>query len=286
MILSPPLVTAVVPTYNAAAVLRECLESLVAQDYENLEILVMDGGSKDETVAIARSFGTQVRVITEPDEGIYDAMNKGIAASTGEWLYFMGADDALVDPFVLSDMMSSEAAQDETTLLLYGDVRGDLLGEKYPGELTPEKLVAGNICHQSIFYRRRRFDIEAPYQIRYRLYADWDLNLRVFLRHPGTFRYVDRLVATFTGGLSTSRDDQAFWSERLHRIWDDAVLGHGKPFAKNLLTPHYLATMNEVRKRGDWARLGSLFAESLRRSHVVTGFVPAAFRRIRKKPLY
>ena len=88
----------ILPTFNCDKVIRHCIESIVGQEFHDWELLVMDGMSRDGTLEIVRQYSSKdsrIRVYSEPDNGIYDAMNKGIDKSQGEWLYFMGSDDSL-----------------------------------------------------------------------------------------------------------------------------------------------------------------------------------------------
>lgn len=91
-------ISIIIATYNASKTLRRCLDSIVPQLTDECELVLVDGGSKDDTNAIIDSYGDQVSVhISEPDQGIYDAWNKGIKASSGEWIMFVGADDTLLN---------------------------------------------------------------------------------------------------------------------------------------------------------------------------------------------
>src|SRR5512138_2868657 len=95
-----PLVSVVTPVFNGAATLARCIESVAGQTYPNVEHLVADGGSADGTTGVLRRAGVAWWV-SEPDRGIYDAINKGIDESHGEWLYFLGADDVVATPDAL-----------------------------------------------------------------------------------------------------------------------------------------------------------------------------------------
>src|SRR5690348_134930 len=97
-------VSIIIPTYNPGKILVKALESVITQDYSNTELIVMDGGSTDGTVSLLQQYNIHIAYWkSEPDSGIYDAMNIGIAKATGTWLLFLGADDELM-PGILSSV--------------------------------------------------------------------------------------------------------------------------------------------------------------------------------------
>src|SRR4051812_22785748 len=112
----------IIPTFNARATLRECVASIEQQTFSDFEILLIDGASTDGTLALIQEIGATYRNIrwrSEPDAGVYDAMNKGIRLARGQWLYFLGADDWLRDASVFENM---EPHLNGTADLVYGDV--------------------------------------------------------------------------------------------------------------------------------------------------------------------
>ena len=218
--MNSPFFSIIIPCYNSAGTIREALASIMQQRFTDLEVLIMDGASKDETLSIIKAFGdTRIKIYSEPDKGIYDAMNKGTLRATGQWLYFLGSDDYLFDENVLSDMQSFIAAS--ASEVVYGDVKvkGEALwardGEVYGGEFDFYALYKSNICHQSIFYNRK-FVLRNgfTYSLRYPVSADWDFNFRCWQKTK--FTYVERIVAVFqAGGLSTIKDiKEPFHQER------------------------------------------------------------------------
>ncbi len=95
-----PLVSIIIPTYNSAKTLSKCLDSLVNQTFQNFEVIILDGKSSDDTVSISLRYTDifkNIRLISERDKGIYHAMNKGIEMAKGEWLYFLGSDDYILE---------------------------------------------------------------------------------------------------------------------------------------------------------------------------------------------
>ena len=144
-----PLLTIILPTFNAAAVLPGCLESLVAKDESWLEILLMD-----DTLAIASSFAGRLPrlcVVSEPDEGIYDAMNKGMELATGDWLYFIGADDRWIDAGRILELLGKTPTS--VDILQINARKGE--NETYTRSMSRGRMLAGEeFNHQTIFYSR------------------------------------------------------------------------------------------------------------------------------------
>jgi len=220
------VISVIVPTRNAAGTIDACLDSLAAQNFRDFELCIVDAQSSDDTVAridARRSaIGREVRVISEPDRSVYDAMNKGIASSGGEWLYFLGADDALFDADVLGDMAREMRTNDAD--VLYGDVIFRDSGERYSGEFTLERLLFDrNICHQAIFYRRSVLEQHGGYSRRYPIWADWELNIRLF-RHPSLrARWVDRTIALYQPRSGVSRAEDPVFSKELPALLNNQL---------------------------------------------------------------
>jgi glycosyltransferase involved in cell wall biosynthesis len=206
------LLSIIIPTFNSSLILSRAIESILCQDFKDYEIWVIDGRSTDNTVEIIREYQSgnkKIHFISEPDKGIYDAMNKGIEATNGQWLYFMGSDDTLYDSHVLTAIFGAEKKIDCD--VLYGNVYSAHFNGIYDGEFTPEKLYNKNICHQAIFMRRNIFQTTGNFDIRYRAHADWDHNIKWFLNPGIKKKHIDIIVAEYAeGGFSSLNDDQQF----------------------------------------------------------------------------
>jgi len=209
----------IIPTYNAAETLRRCLESITIQTFRCFEVILIDGCSTDETLTIIKEFSDNlyIRYISEPDLGIYDAMNKGIDRAKGEWIYFLGSDDCFYDENVLASI--AKFAKNNTGKVIYGNVimRGqnqwNLENAIFDGQYNTEKLIDRNICHQAIFYHRDIFRRNGRFTIKYVTSADFDFNMRC---HANTeFVYMDLIIANFfVGGHSTVTNDSKFHQDR------------------------------------------------------------------------
>ena len=206
----------IIPTLNVATTLRACLDSVARQTYRDFELVLVDGGSTDGTLDIANSFapnlGARLIIHCGTDEGVYDAMNRGVGLATGTWLLFLGGDDTLYEADTLA-RVAAFIGEHEPSDLVYGDVITRSTSNRYGGAFDLDRLLfKRNICHQSIFYRRELFDSIGPYNLRYRALADWDFNIRCFSNPALVTQYMEIVVARYNvlGGLSNTVVDKDF----------------------------------------------------------------------------
>ena len=189
-------ITYVTITYNAAKVLKRTLDSVLEQDYPNIEHLIIDGASTDDTLKLVNDYiaqsnatdnGHQIQVTSEPDKGIYDAMNKGLRCLTGDYVCFLNAGDFLPSPNTASRIAQQVTASGGIPAVLYGDTdivdgEGHFLHHRRlapPEHLTWKSFRQGMlVCHQA-FYARADFAIATPYDMQYRYSADVDWCIRV-----------------------------------------------------------------------------------------------------------
>lgn len=217
-----PLVTVVTVCFNAERHIAEAIESVLGQTYPELEYLVVDGGSTDGTLNIIRShedhFRGRLSWTSEPDAGIYDAMNKGIARSSGPLIGLLNADDSY-PPEAVARVVEAYLAHPETGAV-YGDVevvdgsgnlirveRARVLG---PGEVRPDRMP---MCHQSLFITRRTYDEIGTYDASYRVLADYEWMLRALSRGV-TMTHVPAVLARFRAGGACSVQAKRSAAER------------------------------------------------------------------------
>ena len=179
----------IIPTFNSASVLPKALGSIVSQTFTDWEVLIMDGVSTDDTLKVAQSYNdSRIRIYSEPDKGIYDAMNNGIKKAQGEWLYFLGSDDWLLNATVLNQIFSNDIEKYD---VIYGDVESTHLDQLHHGEWDMMKIkYKYNICHQAIFYRKKIFKKIGLYNLKYPLLADFDFNMRWFFNTNTKSNYI------------------------------------------------------------------------------------------------
>ena len=194
----------IIPTYNSASVLPKALDSIVGQTFGDWEVLIMDGVSTDDTLKVAQSYNdSRIRINSEPDKGIYDAMNKGIGKARGEWLYFLGSDDWLLNDNVLHDVFAQDT---DSYDVVYGEVEAPHLASNHSGEWTLQ-TIDRNRCHQAILYRRQVIRRLGGYNTKYKIWADYDLNLKWFFDRKVKKKHIPTVIAHYAeGGYSSVCD--------------------------------------------------------------------------------
>lgn len=219
-------------TYNAAEVLQRTLDSISSQSYRDIEHLIIDGASKDDTLRMAEAYKQQasyaVIIQSEPDKGIYDAMNKGLRRATGDYIVFMNAGDSFHNERTLEKIFGGERKEErgeKQPAVLYGDtdivdMEGRFLRKRHlsvPNHLTWRSFRQGMlVCHQA-FYARLDIARDIPYDLQYRHSADVDWCIRVMKeaerRHLPLVR-VPGVVADFLDGGDTTQNHRASLKER------------------------------------------------------------------------
>lgn len=184
-----PLVSVITVVYNARPTLEATIKSVLNQDSNLVEYWIIDGGSTDGSLDVIRQYEHQLTGwISEPDKGIYDAMNKGINRANGKWLYFLGADDQLVEGIftILSRILIDDYS------LIYGNVIYDT-GYKMYSKLGYRTLFENTIHHQGAFYNRNLFD-NFRYNTNYYVVSDYELNLYIYINKLNT-KYTHHIIA-------------------------------------------------------------------------------------------
>ncbi len=226
--------TVITCTYNAASVLQRTLDSVLKQTYCNIEHLIIDGVSKDKTLAMVKAYqhktelgenAHEIVVYSEPDKGLYDAMNKGIDRATGDYLVFLNAGDVFPSADTL-ELVEGCVGEGETLPgVLYGDtdivnMDGHFLRHRRlspPAKLTWRSFMWGMlVCHQS-FYARTDIAKNIHYNLDYRFSADVDWCIRIMkeserLRLP--LRNVNAVITHFLDGGMTKQNHKASLKER------------------------------------------------------------------------
>lgn len=211
-----PFFTIITVCFQAEKTIGDALASLALQDNKDWESVIIDGASPDGTLeAIRRVGGLHPRVVSEPDDGIYDAMNKGVMAARGEVIYFLNADDRFHDAGVL-DAVAEAFRQEPDIDLLYGNVvyvkPGGNMGRSF-AHISSRNLPFHDLNHQAVFARRSLFSEIGLFNTRFRINADHDWLIRVF-RAGAQTRHIRRQIAFFDAGGRHVRDPEALSSER------------------------------------------------------------------------
>jgi glycosyltransferase involved in cell wall biosynthesis len=213
----PPLVSVITAVYNGCETLERSIKSVVSQTFPRMEFIIIDGGSTDCSIKLLREYDNFIDYwVSEPDKGIYDALNKGIGLAIGEWLYFLGADDVIVN----EDVFESIFSQQYDTKFLYGDVFYGNTGRIYGGEFSNLMLIKDNICQQGIFYNRGLFNILGNFDLKYQLVSDWVFNMKAFTYSGVNPTYINIVIAEYSlDGASSRIVDSAFSKDRLNLIY-------------------------------------------------------------------
>lgn len=213
---SSPILTIIIPTYNSGATLEVALKSILKQTFKDIEILIIDGLSIDNTLEIVENYKLEfsnINVISEKDKGIYDAMNKGIIKAKGEWIYFMGSDDSLYEPTTIEQFLNS--AELKNNDFVYGDVYSTRFNGRYDGLFSYSKLINQNICHQAIFFKKSVFTKIGKFDLKYKSHADWDHNIRCFYSSKISNGYLNQIIANYAdGGYSSLQFDEVFKKDK------------------------------------------------------------------------
>ena len=248
-------------TWNAAGNLQRTLDSVANQHYEQVEHLIVDGGSTDGTLEMARNYQAgsrhQVVITSEPDNGLYDAMNKGLQKATGDYILFLNAGDALHSPQTLevvareidNSKAQSPKSPNPAPAVVYGDTaiidaEGNFLhlrDKRPPEELSWHSFRNGMlVCHQA-FYARLDIARQVPYDLYYRYSADADWCIRIMkaaeiLELPIVNTH--EVVADFEDGGTTTQHHreslrERFWVMCRHYGWLITIAMHLKFFWEN-----------------------------------------------------
>ncbi len=214
-----PLVTVITPVFNNVSDIGNCIRSVANQSFENKEHLIIDGGSTDgtleEIVSLAKTY-KHLKYVSESDDGIYEAMNKGIAQSNGSWLYFLGSDDELYDDNILTDILLNPKLISYD--ILYGKIKlkeyDIILGEE--SDINSLKVTCTH--HQATFFKKAVFEKLGYYNTEYSVCADWAFTIKCFQSPEIKLKYIDKIVAIYStlgfsdisSGSNTRLNDKTF----------------------------------------------------------------------------
>lgn len=198
-------ITVVTVCLNCEKVIEHTIKSVLSQNYNDFEYLILDGKSSDKTVEIAKKCTSKynnVRIYSEKDNGVYDAMNKAAKISNGKYIYYLNAGDYFYNDTVLTDVANYLQSNRD---IYYGMVNKDGIIEKYPSNLNLKYLVFREkmICHQALFVKKDIL-IEYPFDTSFKICADRDWLVRL-KKIKKTSKYMsDLIIANYDcNGLSS-----------------------------------------------------------------------------------
>ncbi len=203
-------ITLITVVYNAEKHLQDCIESVLGQNYPDIEYIVVDGNSTDGTYEIAKKYKDRLAVlISEPDRGMYDALNKGIALATGEVIGILNADDMLADVNVISEVAAVFLRQHVDAL--YGDLNyvaqedtAKIQRKWRSAPSKPRDLAFGWMpAHPTLYVKAAIFNKFGAYKLDYGSAADYELMLRYLYQHRISTAYLPKLMVSMrNGGMS------------------------------------------------------------------------------------
>lgn len=206
----PPGLTLLTACYNSAATVADTLKSVNLQDYADIEHIIIDGASKDNTVAICEAEGQRItKIISEPDRGLYDAYNKGLDHASGDIIGFINSDDFYCSSTVISQVM--KAFEDPLIDACHADLvyvhpeQTDHIERYWKSRpITRKALSSGFIpAHPTVFLRRSVYDRVGKFDLTYKLAADYEFLLRTFYTHQVPAAYIPEIWVRMRSGGTT-----------------------------------------------------------------------------------
>lgn len=218
-----PRISIITINYNDASGLEETVKSVASQSYAALEYIVVDGGSNDGSVSIIEKYVNSIdKWISEPDNGIYNAMNKGVQMATGEYLLFLNSGDYLRSTSVIEEVFLSMPNKE----IVYGAIE-TMTGHKkdvkrYPEELTLEFLLNSSLPHPATFYKKELFAKYGLYDESLKIVADWAFNLKILSIHEVSYQRIDPVISVFKmDGISSKPEFRAQMKKEGMKVLND-----------------------------------------------------------------
>lgn len=250
---------------NNASGLRKTIESVVSQTFSDFEYIVIDGGSNDGSVDMIKEYSEKITYwVSEPDKGIYNAMNKGINKANGEYCLFLNSGDWLVDDNVIDSIFKNDVSAD----ILFGNtiaINNDgtkLMKGPSTGNISAYQLITNTLPHQGSYIKRSLFDIYGKYDECFEIVSDWKFFLEMILFKNVSVHYINSVVSIIDpNGISNKKVDLDL-SERKKilsglfpkKVIEDYEYAHSKIISfienKNKLERDLeLVTMNKIIRR-------------------------------------
>ncbi|GAB2636351.1 glycosyltransferase family 2 protein [Emticicia sediminis] len=220
-------ISIVTAAYNSAATIKDTIDSVLSQDYPDIEYILADGGSKDGTVEILKSYGDRIRWVSEKDSGIYEAMNKAVKMATGHAIGVMGADDFYPDNQVISKV--AKAFEDSKADSVYGDLyyveaedSNKIVRNWKSGKYDHNRFLNGWMPpHTAFFLTKAAYDTYGLYDTSFRSAGDYELMLRMLYRYKLSSYYIPEVLmkmrvggksnASIKNRIKANKEDRRAW---------------------------------------------------------------------------
>lgn len=218
-----PKISIITITYNSGKTLERTIKSVISQNYDNLEYIIVDGGSSDNTLEIVKKYEASIaKWISEPDKGISDAFNKGIRMATGDIVGIINSDDGLMEGAleILSSVYDPNIDVYSGKQLIWNEETGT----KVVATPSMHYTYSGknSICHPATFVSKKAYDKYGVYDVDYRYVMDYDLLLR-YDRAGAKFKFVDSVLAFFTTGGVTFTE----YTKERHQETENMLIKNG-----------------------------------------------------------
>jgi len=204
-------VSIITVAYNSVNTIQDTIESVLGQDYPYIEYILIDGASTDSTVHVIKSYSDRIaHFISEPDRGMYDALNKGLALATGDLIGILNSDDIYAHPQVISTVVAT--LQNTKADCVFADLvyisptnPHKVLRYYSSAPVAPRRFAYGWMpAHPTVFIKRWAYDRYGPFKIDYKIAADYELLIRFLAKHQLPYTYVPQVwVKMRAGGIST-----------------------------------------------------------------------------------
>lgn len=219
-------VSIITVVFNGEKTIKSCIESVLNQSYNNIEYIIIDGKSTDNTSEIVKSYGTKIAVfVSEKDAGIYDAMNKGIALATGDVIGILNADDFYHDPFVIEKIVGKLNETQADSIygdLIYVDAENTRKIKRYwkSGKFNKRNFLFGWMPpHPTFFLRKSSYKKYGTYRLDLGSAADYELMLRMMFKHGISAAYHPQVTTVMrTGGVSNQSLDNRLKANESDRM--------------------------------------------------------------------
>lgn len=261
-------VSIITAVYNSATYIEDAIRSVLSQDYENLEYIVIDGGSTDGTLDIINKYRTKIsKVISEPDKGIYDALNKGLSKASGDIIGLLHADDMYANSTVISKMVEIfklKGCQTAYSDLLYVDTENTSKVVRYwqADDYNENSFLQGWMPpHPTFFVKKEVYERYGCFNTQMRISADYELMLRLLHRHHVTTAYIPEVTVKMrVGGVSNASllsrwranmEDRLAW--KMNNLKPYFYTLYAKPFSK--LIQYFKKPPIEKKTKKDFATI-------------------------------
>jgi len=207
------LLSIITINYNNASGLRKTIDSIVNQVFKNFQYIIIDGGSTDTSIEVIREYETKIDYwISEPDNGIYNAMNKGLVKAIGEYILVVNSGDHLLNNDVLNTVFKTPSLKD----IVYGDIlwndNGNHYTQVFPDELTFNFFRTNSLGHQATFVRKRVHDVVGLYDENYKIVSDWKFLILAICKYDIPYCHIPLVIA------ECGRDGISCMPENLDKI--------------------------------------------------------------------